>query len=458
MARCLLVKASHRNALEHGMVPPLGLLYLAAVLQERGRHEVRILDLRLRRDWKDALRRCLLEFDPQVVGISAISMEYRNGLEVAREVRAWRSDRGLLVGGPHASALPRETLRETAADAVIIGEAEEVIEPVVQALAQREPVPALPGVVTPETDGPLSAAPRPDLDSLPLPAWELIEIEPYFRYPSMTSVGPYRYMVMATSRGCPFHCVFCHEVHGKRVRVRNLDSVADEVSMIERRLGRGMVDILDDLFNLRSRHAQGVLEIFAKTDGRLRPAFGNGLRADHLDKDLLDLLRDCRSPEVSVAIESASPRIQKAIGKNLNLEAARHAIRGIADRGLYSVGFFMLGFPGETREEMEQTIRFSVEEPVTHAQFHRVIPFPGTALASMAPSWAKNAESWEFESFFSSRMNLSAVSDEELQAMIRRAYCSFYLRPRKVIGILKRHPFKGNLVWGAAKVLKTLSA
>lgn len=454
MARVLLVKASNVN-FDGSVVPPLGLLYLAAVLRSRGEHDVRILDLRLFCDWRRALRGLLDEFDPHVVGFSAISMEYRNCREAIRVARERRPDQPVLVGGPHASALPERTLRETAADAVVVGEGEEVVAPLVEALSSGSRPSPLDGVVTRDDCGRTpTPAPRPDLDALPLPAWDLVDLAPYHRRQSMSAVGPYRYAVISTSRGCPFDCAYCHDLHGKRLRTRSVEAVAEELDAIQRLLGRGFVEVLDDSFNVKRDHARRVLELFARTDGRLRPVFGNGLRADRLDDDLLDLFRRCRCPEVSIAIESASPRIQEAFGKNLDLDAARRAVRGAARRGLYSVGFFMLGFPGETREEMQQTIRFALDEPITQALFNFVQPLPGTRLAPLAsPVWQKD-DPWTRESFYRSTINLSAVSDRELQRTYRRAYRSFYTRPGKVAGILARHPFKARLVRRALMVVR----
>lgn len=454
MARLLLVKASNVN-LDGSMVPPLGLLYLAAVLRARGGHEVRILDLRLHRDWRPVLRKLLQEFDPHVVGFSAISPEYANCRQAVHLVRSWRADCPVVVGGPHASALPVQVLSDTGADAVVVGEGEEVVTPLVNALADRSPPPALDGVVTRDTSGgPWTFAPRPDLDALPLPAWDLVDLAPYHRRQSMSAIGPYRYAVIATSRGCPYGCAYCHEVHGKRLRVRGPASVAEELKALERLLDRGFVEVLDDSFNIRRDHAKAVLGLFARSDGRLRPVFGNGLRADRLDDETLDLLRRCRCPEVSLAIESASPRIQEAFGKNLDLDEARRTVRGAARRGLYTVGFFMLGFPGETREEMRQTVRFALEEPITQALFNFVLPLPGTRLASLAPSRWREPDAWTHESFYQTKINLSAVSSRELQRTYRRAYGSFYTRPGKLYGIVARHPFKWRLLRRFPMVLR----
>lgn len=454
MARVLLVKASNVNV-DGSVVPPLGLLYLAAVLRSRGGHDVRILDLRLHRDWSSALRGLLDEFDPHVIGFSAISMEYRNCREAIRVARERRPEQPVVIGGPHASALPARTLRETEADAVVVGEGEDVVTPLVDALSSGSRPSPLEGVVTRDDCGRTPApAPRPDLDGLPLPAWDLVDLEPYHRRQSMSAIGPYRYAVISTSRGCPFDCAYCHDLHGRRLRTRSPESIAEELGVLRRLLGRGFVEVLDDSFNGKRDHARRVLELFARTGGHLRPVFGNGLRADCLDDDTLDLFRDCRCPEVSFAIESASPRIQEAFGKNLDLDAARRAVRGAARRGLYSVGFFMLGFPGETREEMQQTVQFALDEPITQALFHFVQPLPGTRLAPLASSVWAGEDPWSCESFYRSTINLSAVSDRELQRTYRRAYRSFYSRPGKVAGILARHPFKARLVRRALLVMR----
>jgi radical SAM superfamily enzyme YgiQ (UPF0313 family) len=458
MARVLLVKASHLDLIEHAVVPPLGLLYLAAVLRERSAHRARVLDLRLHFDWENALAAALLEHRPDVVGISALTTERRHLAAVADLTKRLAPNTRVIAGGPHPTALPFTCVRHAAMDAVVAGEGEEVIVPLVDRLVDCSEVESLPGVYTARSDAtaPVRHAPPPDVESLPLPAWDLIELSAYHRRPSMSTPSPWRYAPISTSRGCPYPCSYCHSCHGKRHRARSVASVQAELELLGRRLGEGVIEVVDDAFNFQWDRAGRILELFARGDGRLRPSFPNGLRADALDESTVALLARSRTPFVSFGIESGCVRVQRRIGKDLDLEQARRAIGWAADRGIYCNGFFMLGFPTETAAEMVETIRFAVAARLDQAHFFRVIPFPGTRLWRELGPRAPQIERELETTYYTSRINLSTVPDWELEALWRLAYASFYLRPRQLLRLGRGFPNRAALAsraWRAALVL-----
>jgi radical SAM superfamily enzyme YgiQ (UPF0313 family) len=428
--RILLVKPSHLRAYQPSMVPPLGLMVLASVLRDKGGHDVAMVDTRLYEDPASAIDRALKDFQPDVIGISYITFERDHAALLCRQFRAWRQDVPIILGGPHPSALPVASLEQTGADAAVIGEGEEVLPSLVEALVSRHR-PGLQGVVLKgdiHTAGPQTPAPAPDVNLLPLPAWDLVDLDEYARHPSMCILGPWRYAVMSTSRGCPWRCVYCHNLHGKRFRPRSLERVGEELDLLQHRLGRGVVEILDDSFNANPDRAKGILELFCRTDGRLQPAFPNGIRSDLVDSEMLDLMKRSGTRYISFAIESGSPEVQRRIHKNLDLDAARLAIEGASARGLYSNGFFMLGFPGETLGEMLRTIRFSLEVPLRQALFFRVVSLPGSSMRQ--DHGHDDQDLTGIDDFHFSRTNLSAVSERVLQAVHRMAYVAFYSRPR----------------------------
>lgn len=433
MARILFVKPARLRSYSPAVVPPLGLLYLASVLRERGRHQVQVLDCRLEGERTQAVVRRVQDFEPDVVGLSVLTFEMEHAAELVNAIRAVRPHVPIVVGGPHPTAVPLETLSALGADAVVVGEGEEVITPLVEALAARE-TPDLPGVVTARhRDGAVAYAPVPDLDRLPLPAWDLVDFERYARFPCPSPLRS-RFAVLITSRGCPWQCTFCHRIHGKRHRRRGLASVAAEIAWLQKLLGHGLVEVHDDTFNHHADHAKGVLKLFCETDGRLRPSFPNGLRSDRLDDEILDLMVQARTPFASLAVESGSPVVQKAIGKHLDLERAARAIESAAARRLFVNGFFMLGFPQETLSQMLETIRFSLSVPLAQALFLRVTPMPGTVLWASLPESVRRAP---VQDYYSTRVNVTAVSDVTLEAVWRLAYISFYGRPSQVARLLK---------------------
>lgn len=438
------------------MVPPMGLLYLAAVLRERGGVDVRILDLRLEADWRAALDETLRAFQPDAVGISSLTFEFKRAVEVVGAIRAWNPEVRIALGGPHATASPRTALDESGVDAVVVGEGEEIVIPLFRALAERE-APRLTGVLTPgglASDEPLRPAPAPDVEQLPLPAWDLVHLPAYWRHASMTTLSPWRYAPLITSRGCPWRCTYCHEIHGKRLRTRSIASVQSELERLLPLVGDGAIEILDDNFNAAPNRAKQLLDLFCRTDGRLRPTFPNGVRSDRVDDELLDLMKKSRTEFLSFAIESGNTSIQKDIGKNLDLDAARTAIEGASRRGLYSNGFFMLGFPGETLEQMLETVRFALSVPLVQAMFFRVVPFPGTALWNATRASGAGVS----DDYFVNSANVSAVPDRTFAALFRLAYFAFYLRPTQVVRVVRSYPDLSRLSLRVASTLGFLFA
>ena len=457
MAKILLLKPAALRTYQSAMVPPMGLMYLAAVLRERGDHRIRLLDTRLSRDWRKDLAVCLRDFQPDVVGVSALTIEVGHARALIQAIRALSPSASVIVGGPHATACPEDSLELFQADAVVVGEGEEVIHPLVSALASRE-IPTLPGVLTRAQDSladKVGCAPMPDLDLLPLPAWDLIDLDVYSRRESMTALSPWRYATLVTSRGCPWRCTYCHNIHGKRLRVRSLDSVAAELDLLKGRLGHGAVEILDDNFNADPERGKQLLELFCQRSAQIQPAFPNGVRSDRIDDEMLDLLVQAKTRFMSFAIESADPQIQASIKKRLDLDAARRAIEGAASRGLYTNGFFMLGFPGETWSQMLRTLRFSWSVPLVQAMFFRVVPLPGSALGERYDLHGEtNLDG--VDDYYLSTANLSAVPDAALAALLRAGYLSFYGRPRQIGRILTTIPDRSILPHRAKALVSML--
>ena len=453
MARVLLVKPSHAVGIPD-VVPPMGLLYLAAVLRSASTHDVRILDARLASDPAAALRRTLVDFAPDIVGISAITLERRSLVAACSRVRAWNPEVPIMVGGPHATIRPLATLADTGADAVVVGEGEDLIVALVEGLLAKADVSGIAGVLT-ATTPPSDEPPQPvfvrDVDRLPFPAWELVDLAEYQRRPSLSPFGPWRYVAMVTSRGCPFACSFCGNVGGRRYRARSVESVEAELAYLLRTAGPVAVEILDDAVNVSVERAAGILGAFARLGGKLRPSFASGVRADRMDDTLLDLCQASHASHISFAIESGSRRIQEQIGKRVNLDVARQAIAGAARRGIYTNGLFMLGFPGETLAEMAETVGFALDVPLTQATFLKVLPLPGTRLwascVSSRPELLPRLERQLDEAtFFDSNINLSAVPDWQLDLAFSSAYLAFYSRPDQWIKLLRRYPGKRNLL------------
>jgi len=444
--RILLVKPSRLRAYQASLVPPMGLLSLAAVLRRDG-HEVRILDLRLEPHPTRALRGLLAEFRPDVVGLSTLTFELPATEHKVGVIRSVAPGVPVVVGGPQPTAMPRETLERSGADAVVVGEGEEVVTPLMEALAERSAPPDLAGVLLrgqPDRDP--GFAPIPDLAQLPIPAWDLVDLEAYARRKSMSALSPWRYATIMTTRGCPWRCSYCHAIHGKRLRRRPIEAVREELELIQHQLGEGVLEVLDDNFNVDQQWATEVLETLLRMGNFLRPAFPNGVRSDRLGKDLIALMARVRTAFMSFAIETGDPEMQRRIRKNLDLDAARQAIEEAVQRGIFSNGFFMLGFPGERLDQMWRTVRFAVDSPLHMALFFRVVAMPGTELWSEVHGERVVGLEQVEEDYFNNPLNLSEVPDVVMKSLYRLAWARFYSDPRRIATLLLAHPDRTRLL------------
>jgi len=264
----------------------------------------------------------------------------------------------------------------------------------------------------------------------------------------MAGVGFRPYMTIVTSRGCPYKCVYCHQTMGKVFRCRSAESVLAELQELHFKHGFKEFEIVDDCFNLDRERIKAILTGIRDRLAGVKLHFPNALRADILAPEDMQLFKQAGTVSTVFAIETASPRLQKLIRKNLNIEKASLAINASVQAGIYTTGYFMVGFPSETYDEASATVNFAVSSPLHRAVFFYVVPFAGTELSKMAADKIRSKKI-KIDSknmlYYLSKLNISEMSDAELHIVIRRAYQRFYLNPGRIFKILISHPNLFNL-------------
>ncbi|MDO8806208.1 MAG: radical SAM protein [Elusimicrobiota bacterium] len=425
---------------------PLGPLHIASALRQAGYSQVRFIDARMLRLSHKEARERIAAFGPDVVGITGMSQEAREVHRLAAEAKTAAPACKVVVGGPYATSSPAEALNDPKVDFVVVGEGERTACALLDALAAGTPLEGVDGLGFKKNGATVLNRPRSpaaELDELPLPAWDLAEVEKYFHLWNRHSQNPFlvseRSMPLITSRGCPYGCIYCHNIFGKKARLRSVESVLGELETLVREYGAEEIEILDDIFNIDLPRAKSICDEIIRRGLNVKLSFPNGLRVDRMDEELVVKLRQAGTHLVVYAIETASPRLQREIKKNLDLEKAAKIIRFTAGQGITVGGFFMLGFPGETRKEMLATIDFAVRQPFDHANFFYVTPKPGTPLFDAVRDYPGVAAAAGGD-YFSCSVNLSAVPDWLFTSMCGWAYTRFYrLRPlhllRQVAGV-----------------------
>jgi len=430
-------------------MPPLGLLYIAANLRSRLSAEVRILDAKLEPDILMAVRDAIRARRPDMVGISALTAEAFLAHRIAGVVKAEDGSVPVVVGGPYPSSDPETALADPNMDAAVVGEGEETSTELVRVIAEEGPrwsdlrtLREVAGMAFRDEGKVAFSKPRPpiqDLDSLPFPAWDLIDSK---RFYGMASAGARRCLPIFTSRGCPYRCVFCHEIFGKTFRPRSPENVVEEMAMIHR-LGTKDIEVLDDIANFDADRFDRILELMLGRELLSALNFPSGLRADLVRPGSLDLLKRVGVGEVSVAVESPVPRIQKLMNKNLRLDKVSNTIDLMAERRIFTRGFFILGFPTETADEMNETVRWACESRLNMALFFTPNPYRNTVMHTMFERAGKmhgRVNSIDFE-FLGSPFNASELSDAAYRRLYRGAYLKFYLDPARAYRIARDGPF-----------------
>jgi len=417
------------------IVPRLGLGYLAALARRAG-HRVAIVDC-LKEDMSHGQFEGYLRsqsFD--LVGFQLFSYDLPSVERHLAAVKRWLPEAVTIAGGPHPSGAPAHTLHALPQlDYAMRGEAELGFPMLLDTLATSSPaLSAIPGLVY-RADGGIRVNPTgcvEDLDSLPLPAWDLAKPETYPEAPHGAFTKRFPTAPIVMTRGCPFQCTFCSgtAVSGRSIRKRSVDAVLDELRVLRAR-GIREFHIEDENF---TAHRKLVLEFCRRLQkARIDMSWSlpAGVRIDSLDRPLLEAMAAAGCYSLALGIEFGSQRMMDLTRKRLSLDLVRQKVELLHDLPIKTTGFFLFGVPGETLAEMRRTAEFARELPLDRAQFNNFIPLPGSALWEEL-SAADKLSDLRWERFYVHDVPYAddGIEPRALKRLRRQAYLRFYLRPR----------------------------
>lgn len=438
----LLINPSQRELYGKFTAPevlPLGLAYLGAMLEKYG-HKVSIVDIDADRITPDLLIHKLNRDEIHLVGITVLTPTFHSGLKTACLIKD-NSDSKIVLGGVHPSLMPEECLENEEVDFVVIGEGEQTIVELVDFLEKGKDLQTVRGLGF-RNNGRVIINEKRSLiellDDVPFPAFHLFNNTNYF-YPD-TITRPI--FPIITSRGCPGRCTYCNSrtIFEGKIRVRNIKNVLDEIEKLIRDYGAQEIHIWDDNFaTIRKR-------VFELRDGirqrgiSVKFAFPSGLRADFLDRELLLALKDMGTYSISLGIESGNQKILQNVKKNIKLEKFREVLQLTKEIGIETWGFFMFGFPGETEENMRETINFAIELDPDVAKFHILKPYPGTEIFEelLDKNLINDKDFSNYGIHTYPVHHLETLSAEDILRIHNEAYKKFYFRPSKLIKQLMR--------------------
>ena len=417
--------------------PDLGLGYLASVLRNKD-HSVKLLikDLNLSYNkFKEYL-------DADIVGIKVFSSSIQSVIDTIKLIRKINRKIKIVIGGPHPSSDMRNALDMLDADYAFYSEAELGFPMLIDYFKNKKiKLDSIPNLIWKDKNkiriNKLEFI--HDLDSIPFPAWDLMPPKSFSLTPYNTFYKKFPIVPLTITRGCPFQCTYCNAKHmnGLKVRKRSVKNVIDELKLLYHKYGAKEVQFIDSncIFD------RGLMIEICKEMIKNKLDFSwttpNGVRIDSIDEELLYWMKKSGCYLVSFGIESGSDRILESIKKKITVKQIREKLALVNKMGIKAFGFFMYGFPTETRKEIYETYKLSLELYLHGATFSILTPLPGTELYETMKRKGKlknlDFNTLDFRTF---RNDFSEMSPDELVKLQRKSYLRFYFRPRVIFFML----------------------
>lgn len=421
--------------------PPMGLSYIASVLQQHG-CRVRLLDANVEKLSPEDTARLIARQVPDMLGMTVTTPLAPGALEILAAVRRLMPKPPVFVaGGPHATVAPEEMLAPEAFDYVVRGEGEETMAELAEALLAENSVEGIQGLSWRDGERIAHNPERElvdDLGELPYPDWSLF---PLRRYSSLARRNDFC-LPVTTSRGCPHQCTFCYKgVYGNRLRMREPEDVVDEWQFLIERYGAQEIAVLDDNFTMWPDRAMDICNLLIERGLHRTPwSTTNGIRVDRADPEVLKRMKEAGCYRVYFGIESGVQRVLDALNKRITIEQVREAVKAAKDADLEVGGYFMLGNVGETAADMDETTRFAMGLGLDLVQFTIATPYPGTVMfQQVQESGELLIDSWaDLASYGGLVFRMGELTPELVGEKYRAALRRFYFSPRFIASQLRQ--------------------
>ena len=370
--RVFLIQAEYDKTFSN--VLPYGLGTLSEVLAREG-IENEVFDLNLDNNF-ERLKEKMLLFKPDLVGYSLMSLNYQKSFDTMKDIKKILPEVKIVAGGPHISTVREAALKaEGAIDYGSVLEGEDTLLELCQGKEPQD----IKGLLYRFDKGEVmysgDRAFIEDLDRVPFPKYGKFEKSAYSRL-----------ITIITTRGCPYSCIYCpvNLAIGKKLRFRSPEKVVNEIEY-HYRLGYREFSFRDDNFSFNAKHVYDICDEIEKRNLKgLYLMCDNGVRADKVDEKLLRRMKEAGFRMLGFGIESGSPKVLKTIKKGESLEDMEKGVRIACDLGYIVELFFLIGSPGESRQDFEESVKFALKFPVMIASFYHILPYPGTELFEIA--------------------------------------------------------------------------
>jgi anaerobic magnesium-protoporphyrin IX monomethyl ester cyclase len=435
MKKVLLVQPNYyyqRKSGAWGIDPPMGLCYIAAVL-ENNNIPVKILDANILNLKEEEVVKEAVDWKADIVGVSILTPAHNFAKKLAQSLPS-----GIMsvAGGPHATAVP-EILLEDGFNVIVRGEGEETFLDLVLGKRLEE----INGISYKEGPSIKNNPDRlpPDINSLPMPARHLLMNNGVDKPYRSGATQNFPWAVIITSRACPYNCYYCNKlIFGRSLRARTPESIIKELDFLVNNYNIKEISIADDCFNFNLENAKKTLREIISRNYNINIRFSNGLRADKIDEEFVGLAKEAGCSYIGLGIESGSQEILNKIPKGITLEIIRNAVKIIKKKKIDITGFFMFGLLGDTKETMQKTIDFAKELDLDMASFNIAMPYPGTRMWNMIKEQGGKIfiKDWDDFHHTAGKCNYSMpgmAEPEIIEYMYKKAHREFYFSPKYLI-------------------------
>ena len=427
-------------------LPCLGLLMLGAVLRKAG-HRVRIVDASAQGLGYEETIEETKRFRPEIIALTAVTPSIIKTARLASMIKDLYPSIPIVIGGPHFTAVPEQTLADHAVfDYGVVGEGEHTIIDLVEALSADRIPSYVPGVAFRENGNVRFAPPRApikDLDSLPFPAWDLLDGFPDQYHPALFKYKRLPSTHVISARGCPNKCIFCDtSVFSRRIRFHSPEYVLEMVGFLVENFKIREVIFEDDQFLIKKERVAKICEGLLKANWGISWCCSGRVNSVN-DLALLKLMKRSGCWQISYGIESASQKILDFAKKAITIDQVKEAVHLTHRAGILSKGYFIFGLPYETEKTMENTIRFAKHIPLTDISVFMLTPFPGSEMYEIAEQHGTIENDFEKMNVLDVVYVPNGLSKEKLLYYQQRFMKEFYLRPRimgNYVGRLMANP------------------
>ncbi|MAF25983.1 hypothetical protein CL634_10495 [bacterium] len=411
------------------ILPPLGMAYLAALLRQKG-FTVGFLDANALGLTEEQILNKLHEFKPDCLLYTTITDNFQYTLGWIKNIKQ-KLDVPAIVGGPHMSLYPKETLTHHCIDYGVVGDGWETLPELLQTIQAGGDLSTVKSIVY-RKDGEIMAteyrSQSVSLEDVPFPARDIMPLNHYDTV--LTKSRPIG--IIITALGCPFRCTYC--VTDTNLRSRSAEHVVAEIEECVNKYGIKEITFYDETFTVNRKRVTEILDLLEEK--KLKFSWIVRTRADCVDKEMIERMARLGCIEIRIGIESGDEKVLRSINRFIPLERIRNVVKWSKQAGLVVFGFFMVGLPGETKEEIMKTLKFMLELDLDFVEINKFVPLPGSqiyenmkrdtgqdfwrdyTLGKVSPEQLKPYQ--------------RGLSEEELNRLLEKSYRRFYYRPRYV--------------------------